>query len=720
MKKATVLCLSIMAGFAAFAQTLSPGQWNTMKQNGQLNGQDAAYVRDTTGNSSGSMQYRLASNNPAQPAGGPNICACWQERDSSWLPAPITIGTPPDYRNDDGSTAIINLPFNFCLYGQTWNQIYINNNGNVSFGAPYGTFTALGFPNASFVMVAPFWSDVDTRNVLSGLPWFVITPTHMIIQWDSVGYFSNHVDKINSFQLIITNGSDPIVPGGNVSFCYQDMQWTTGDASSGVNGFGGSNAIVGANKGDGVNYIQFGAFNQPGGTYNGPLGPNSGIDWLDYQTFIFDACTNSNNIPPTVAGISVCDTLTICEGDTLSLNISFFSPEGGQTTIVSVDTTGTVGYVQTSSTSGNTAVLGAYFLGTAANNGYNSLTITATDNGSPAGVTTIPIVVEVIPAPVILASNDTTVCAGATVNLNSSGGNTYTWTPSSSLSNANIANPVATPTGTTTYVVTGSNGTCDASEPVVVTVQIPQANAGNDVTICVGESTPLTASGGIAYAWAPAAGLSSTTIANPIASPTVTTTYTVTVTDALGCVATDVITITVNPSPTSVFTYSPAVIFIDSTYSFTDNSTGNATTWLWTFGDNGTSTLQNPTHTYNTAGLFQVCLITTNGSNCSDTVCAFVDVKPQDIEVPNVFTPNGDNTNDLLVFGNLEYFPNTRLEVYDRWGVLVYENSSYLNDWNGKRKGNAGDCTDGTYYYILSGPNLKEPITGFVSLIRGK
>jgi len=720
MKKATVLCVSILAGFAAFAQTLSPGQWNTMKQNGQLNGQDAAYVRDTTGNSTGSMQYRLASNNPVQPAGGPNICACWQERDSSWLPAPITIGTPPDYRNDDGSTAIINLPFNFCLYGQTWSQLYINNNGNVSFGAPYGTFTALGFPNASFVMVAPFWSDVDTRNVLSGLPWFVITPTHMIIQWDSVGYFSNHVDKINSFQLIITNGSDPIVPGGNVSFCYQDMQWTTGDASSGVNGFGGSDAIVGANKGDGVNYIQFGAFNQPGGTYNGPLGPNSGIDWLDYQTFIFDACTNSNNIPPTVSGISVCDTLTLCEGDTLSLNITFFSPEGGQTTIVAVDTTGTTGYVQTSNTSGNTASLGAYFLGTSANNGYNSLTITATDNGSPAGVTNIPIVIYVLPAPVILASNDTTICPGGTVNLSSSGGTTYTWNPAATLSNANISNPVATPTGTTTYVVTASNGACDASEPVVVTVQIPQANAGNDVTICEGESTPLTASGGTTYAWAPAVGLSSTTIANPVASPSVTTTYTVTVTDALGCVATDVITITVNPSPLSVFTYSPAVIFIDSTYSFTDNSTGNATTWLWTFGDNGTSTLQNPTHTYNTAGLFQVCLITTNGSNCSDTVCAFVDVKPQDIEVPNVFTPNGDNTNDLLVFGNLEYFPNTRLEVYDRWGVLVYENSSYLNDWNGKRKGNAGDCTDGTYYYILSGPNLKEPITGFVSLIRGK
>lgn len=698
------------------AQTYNSVQWDSLKRAGQVNNVRAA-VRDTGVVVVGPMNYQLGPNNPVQPAS--NICQCWQTRDANWNPIPCIGYTPPDYRNDDGSTGVINLPFSFCLYGQTWNQCYINNNGNISFGAPYGTFTASGFPNASFTMVAPFWSDVDTRNTASGLPWYIITPTHLIVQWDSVGYFNNYADKLNSFQVIITDGNDPLVPGGNVSFCYQDMQWTTGDASGGQNGFQGSDAIVGANLGDGVNYIQFGAFNQPGGNYNGPLAANSGIDWLDYQTFIFDACTNSNNIPPTVAGISVCDTLVLCEGDTLPLNISFFSPEGSQITTVTVDTTGTTGYVEISNTPGNTVAFSGYFLGSAANNGYNNITIIATDNGSPPGVTTIPIVVQVLPAPVILASNDTTICPGSSVNLNSSGGVTYTWSPAAGLSSTTISNPVATPTVTTTYVVTGSNGACDASETVVITVQTPAANAGNDITICEGQSTTLTATGGTSYSWAPATGLSSTTVANPVATPAVTTSYTVTVTDGLGCVATDVITVTVNPSPTAAFTFAPPTNFVDSVFVFLDAST-SAGQWVWAFGDGDSSFTQNTTHSYSVAGTYVVCLVAVSGSGCFDTVCQTLDVLPHDVEVPNVFTPNGDNTNDMLVFKNLEFFPNTALHVYDRWGALVYESDNYMNDWNGKRMGTGGDCVDGTYYYVLSGPNIKEPITGFVSLIRGK
>ena len=51
--------------------------------------------------------------------------------DATYQIAPFNIGTPPDYRNDDGSTLTINLPFNFCFYGQIQNQVFINNNGNV-------------------------------------------------------------------------------------------------------------------------------------------------------------------------------------------------------------------------------------------------------------------------------------------------------------------------------------------------------------------------------------------------------------------------------------------------------------------------------------------------------------------------------------------------------------------------------------------------------------
>ncbi|HET6990195.1 MAG TPA: nidogen-like domain-containing protein, partial [Bacteroidia bacterium] len=778
-------------------------------------------------------------------------------------------GIAPDYRNDDWTTNPITLPFNFCLYGTTWNSVYINNNGNVSFGAPYSTFTATGFPNNTFVMVAPFWGDVDTRNLASGLVYFKVTPTYMIVQWDSVGYYGIHADKRNTFQLIITDANDPIVPGGNVSFCYKDMQWTTGDASGGVNGFNGSDAVVGANEGNGTDYIQFGEFNQPGGTYNGPAGLHSGIDWLDNKSFIFDACANNNNVPPTPSGITICDTLHVCIGDTLPLNVTFFSPEVGQNTVITIDTTGTTGYVIISNTPGNTATLNSYFAGTASNVGYNNITITATDNGSPPGITNIPIVIEVgppptvtltpdttvcngpvtlvatgggtydwspstglscdtcpnpvanptvtttytvsvtlgctvdatvtvyappviltsndtsicsastaqlfasggtsyswlpagtlnnasianpvasptvtttytvtvyngnfasctrtdsititvVPTPTAVASNDTTICGGTSANLVASGGTNYSWSPSGSLSNSSISNPVATPSVTTTYTVTVSNGTCSDTEPVTVNITNAVATAGPDTTVCLGESAHLNATGGVSYSWTPAAGLNNPNIANPTATPTVTTTYTCTVTNAIGCTATDVATVTIAPSPTSSFVSLPASNLPDSTFFFTDLSTGGVVGWMWDFGDGNTSTQQNPTHTYSIAGVYHVCLITTNILGCPDSTCSDVYVTIPPVTAPNVFTPNNDGTNDFLVFTNLEYYHNAHLQVFDRWGVKVYESDNYLNDWNGKKMGTGSDCVDGTYYYILSGSVRLQPMTGFVELIRGK
>lgn len=868
MKTKLQLSTAVLLLFSLFASaqtSLTPEQWDQAKKNGTLNGKQKA--APTNGIPQPYAEYRLAENFPVHSAS--NTCQCWQTRDTSWDIVPMQFGTPPEYRNDDFSSPLINLPFSFCLYGTTWTSCYINNNGNISFGSPYGTFTATGFPNASFIMVAPFWSDVDTRVLNTGLPHFKITSSYMVVQWDSVGYYSQHVDKLNTFQVIITNGADPIVPGGNVSFCYKDMQWTTGDASSGVGGFGGADAIVGANQGNGIDYIQFGAFNQPGGNYNGPAGPNSGIDWLDNQTFLFDACTSNNNVPPTASGITICDTLHLCIGDTLPLNVTFFSPEVGQTTVVTVDTTGVTGYVIVSNTTGNTATLTSYFVGSASNAGFSTITITATDDGLPPGVTNIPIVIEVglppvvtltpdttvcngpvqlvatgggtydwlpltglscntcpnpianpavtttytvsvtlgcsvdalvtvyappviltandtticsgisaqlfasggtayswlpagslsnasianpiatpsvtttytvtvvngnfasctridsvtitvTPSPIAVASNDTTICAGTSANLVSSGGTIYSWSPTTNLSNANISNPVATPPTTTTYVVTVTNGNCTDNETVVVNVQSATATAGPDATVCQGQPTQLTATGGTSYSWSPSAGLNNPNIANPIATPSVTTTYTCTVTNALGCTDTDIATITVSPSPIAAFTYLPAVILADSTYFFTDQSTGGVTSWLWNFGDGNTSAQQNPSHFYSYAGTYLVCLITTSNAGCLDTTCWNVEVLPRDIEAPNVFTPNGDGTNDVLEFRNLEYYPNTLLQVYDRWGSLVYESPNYMNDWNGKKNGSSGECVDGTYYYILSGALLKEPMTGFVELIRGK
>ena len=131
--------------------------------------------------------------------------------------------------NDDGSSGLINLPFTFDFYGNQYNSVYINNNGNISFVSPYITWTSNSFPDSSYNMIAPFWGDVDTRggmdtlgNLLGngGNVWYKVTPTALIINWNQVGYFNMHNDLVSTFQLIISNGSDSLVSaGGNVSFC---------------------------------------------------------------------------------------------------------------------------------------------------------------------------------------------------------------------------------------------------------------------------------------------------------------------------------------------------------------------------------------------------------------------------------------------------------------------------------------------------------------------
>src|SRR5690606_30056171 len=94
------------------------------------------------------------------------------------------------------------------------------------------------------------------------------------------------------------------------------------------------------------------------------------------------------------------------------------------------------------------------------------------------------------------------------------------------------------------------NGCMNTAQAVVNVNPLPTVTTSPDVAICIGESSQLTATGGVTYAWSPAATLDNANIANPIATPTVTTTYTVTVTDANGCINTGTTTITVNPLPT--------------------------------------------------------------------------------------------------------------------------------------------------------------------------
>ena len=285
------------------AQTvLTPGAYDALKTHGQLPDGPITILGEGQGNS--------APASWVTERGGGGACGCWIAPDGNYVSAIV--------ENDDQSSPLLLLPFTFNLFGQSYTSLYINNNGNISFDQPYGTYTASGFPSASFVMVAPFWADVDTRDTtpdltmdfLNGQVLFRITPTALYVNWVDVGYFAYHDSLRNSFQLTITDGTDAAIPGGNnVSFCYKDMQWTTGDASMGLFGFGGGSATVGVNKGDGIEHAQVGRFNADNDIYNGAYTDSSGVDWLDSTHFYLN--TLGTGIPPIFGSTFDCDTVIV-------------------------------------------------------------------------------------------------------------------------------------------------------------------------------------------------------------------------------------------------------------------------------------------------------------------------------------------------------------------------------------------------------------------------
>jgi gliding motility-associated-like protein len=194
-------------------------------------------------------------------------------------------------------------------------------------------------------------------------------------------------------------------------------------------------------------------------------------------------------------------------------------------------------------------------------------TVTATNPANGCTATDQVLVTVNTVVPVANAGNDfTKTCItnalGATVGAASIAGLSYSWSPAAGLNFANISNPIANPTSTTTYTLTTTNiaSGCSATDEVTVTVNTntPTANAGGDFTTTCTQNTTgqvigMSSVAGVTYSWTPTVGLSDPNVSNPTANPTTTTTYTLTATNtADGCTATDNIVVTVNTVAPSV------------------------------------------------------------------------------------------------------------------------------------------------------------------------
>jgi gliding motility-associated-like protein len=289
------------------------------------------------------------------------------------------------------------------------------------------------------------------------------------------------------------------------------------------------------------------------------------------------------------------------------------------------------------------------------NGGNNGTTNSAgltefTPNGATrggAGIITVP-----LESLFTITANDTVICGGVSVTLNA---NVSGVLPVGALiqwySTPTGGTPVATGNTFTTPVINSTTsyyvGTCPGTYRDTVTITVSSsiiADAGNNVSICSGGSTQLNATGGTLYSWTPSTGLSANNIANPIASPAVTTTYYVTVSDVNGCSDIDSVTVTVGNNLTITISNDTSICS-GSSVTLTATATG-ATSYTWSPATtlssvNTSSTVATP------ASTTTYYVVISDGSGCSGTDSVTVSVNtPAQINAGNDITIcNGQSTN---------------------------------------------------------------------------
>jgi Nidogen-like/Dockerin type I domain len=204
---------------------------------------------------------------------------------STFIPFGQAVGDTRLQANDDGSSLAINLRVPFPFFGVPQQILFVNNNGNITFQSALSDFTPFAFPSANQI-IAPYFADVDTTGppdvstdglddvyfseranqtdlgvistiVNQAFGGAFTAASAFVATWDHVGYFSSHVDKLNTFQVVLTTDREQSF----VIFHYLDngMQWEAGDADGGVGGFipiggTGTSAAAGFDAGDNVNF----------------------------------------------------------------------------------------------------------------------------------------------------------------------------------------------------------------------------------------------------------------------------------------------------------------------------------------------------------------------------------------------------------------------------------------------------------------------------------
>jgi len=388
-----------------------------------------------------------------------------------------------------------------------------------------------------------------------------------------------------------------------------------------------------------------------------------------------NAITVTVNATPTAPTINANGPTTFCNGDTVTLTSS--------------QTSGIVWSNNATSASINVVSSGAY-------------TVTYTDgNGCSVTSAATAVTVNANPsAPVVTANGSTSFCTGDSVMLSSNQTSGNMWSTGATTQGIYVSQ-----SGSYTVTYTDGNGCSSTSAATTVSVSnspAPTVSITGSTALCPGETTVLTSSVGATYQWYlnsnPINGATSQSY-----SATAAGSYAVDVTNSDPCNGTGTsaaTVITVNAAPTAAFTYS----WNNTTVVFNNTSIGG-TIYSWDFGDQSSSSAQNPAHVYITNGTYTVTLIVTNSLGCNDTITStvqfFVGVEEEAALAGMTLYPNPANDMVNISF-NMNAGADVNIFAYDMTGkVLVNENQDLASGTTNVQY-NTTEWSNGVYFFRVT------------------
>lgn len=353
----------------------------------------------------------------------------------------------------------------------------------------------------------------------------------------------------------------------------------------------------------------------------------------------------------------------------------------------------------------------------------------------PGCETTASFNLHVLPNDFELQSLDTGICfppQSYQIRMLADTEFTYHWLPTIGVSDPNIMTPVISPAGTTVYTVTASYPNCpDMAHTILYSIEHPQVQIlTGDTTVCIGLPMPLRVSvtppdSPYTFTWSPATGLidADRLIEPSFYMPTPGTyTYTVQVFSGLGCTDHDDIKIVAAPPVIIGITPPSTVIPYGSEIQLNAYPISPDPLLYYWVPNNGT--LDNPNINNPVAKPLDSTTYTVYGMNqwgCRDSANVTIEVDQATGDyAPNAFTPNGDGLNDIYRLMNMKYQRLVDFKIYNRFGELVYENTSDPSKgWDGTYKGVPQDMGVYNYVIILGKPDgINKVIKGTLTLIR--